>query len=134
LWVFLRFIGNVTGALSSNPILHHPSAPRDTQACCRILSMQLRLHSKFHILLKFIISLVVSLGSHVTVSAKIPKELREEMRALNIKPSEVIRHAIEEEVRKKKLERLLKDLESIRYLLTKPEKTVKLIREIRDER
>ena len=74
------------------------------------------------------------MGRHITVSAKIPKELRDEMRALKISPSEVIRRALEEEVRKKKMERLLKDLEDIRPLLTKPEETVKLIREIRDER
>ncbi len=74
------------------------------------------------------------MGKHVTVSAKIPKELRDEMRALKIRPSEVIRRALEEEVRKKKLEKLLKDLEDIRPLLTKPKETVKLIREIRNER
>jgi len=44
------------------------------------------------------------------------------MRALKIRPSEVIRLALEEEVKKRKL---LKDLEEIRPLLTKPEETVK---------
>lgn len=74
------------------------------------------------------------MGKYVTVSAKIPRELREEARALKIRPSEVIRLALEEEVRKRKLERLLKNLEEIRPLLTEPAETVKLIREARDER
>jgi len=48
-----------------------------------------------------------------------------------IRPSEMIRLALEEEVKKRKL---LKDLEEIRPLLTKPEETVKSIREMKDER
>lgn len=56
------------------------------------------------------------------------------MRALKIRPSEVIRLALEEEVKKRKLESLLKDLEEIRPLFTKPEETVKSIREMRGER
>jgi len=74
------------------------------------------------------------MGRYVTISAKIPKELREEIRALKINPSEVIREALENEVRKKKIEKLLKELENIKSLLTEPNETVKLIRETRDER
>jgi len=74
------------------------------------------------------------MGKYVTISAKIPEELREEIRALKINPSEVIREALENEVRKKKIEKLLKELENIKSLLTEPNETVKLIRETRDER
>ena len=74
------------------------------------------------------------MGKYVTISAKIPEELREEMRALKMNPSEVIREALENEVRKKKIEKLLKELENIKSLLTEPNETVKLIRETRDER
>ncbi|MBS7646023.1 hypothetical protein KEJ44_08325 [Candidatus Bathyarchaeota archaeon] len=74
------------------------------------------------------------MGSYVTVSAKVPRELREAMRALKLKPSEVIRKAIEEEVKRRRLEGLLRDLEEVRMLLAKPEETVKLIREMRDGR
>jgi len=74
------------------------------------------------------------MGRYVTISAKIPEELREEMRALKMNPSEVIREALENEVRKKKIEKLLKELENIKNLLTEPNETVKLIRETRDER
>ncbi|MEM2122900.1 MAG: hypothetical protein QXE79_04605 [Candidatus Bathyarchaeia archaeon] len=77
---------------------------------------------------------MVILGRYVTVSAKVPKELREAMRTLKLKPSEVIRKAIEDEVKRRRLEGLLKDLEGMRGLLTKPEETVKLIREMRDGR
>ncbi|MEM2864981.1 MAG: hypothetical protein QW569_01330 [Candidatus Bathyarchaeia archaeon] len=68
------------------------------------------------------------------MSAKVPRELREAMRALKLKPSEVIRKAIEEEVKRRRLEGLLRDLEEVRMLLAKPEETVKLIREMRDGR
>jgi len=78
--------------------------------------------------------MVVKMGKYVTISAKIPEELREEIRALKINPSEVIREALENEVRKKKIEKLLKELENIKSLLTEPNETVKLIRETWDER
>jgi post-segregation antitoxin (ccd killing protein) len=77
---------------------------------------------------------VVKIGKHVTVSAKIPKELKEEIRALKINPSKVIREALENEVKKKKIEKLLRELENMKNLLTQPDETVKLIRESRDER
>ena len=71
---------------------------------------------------------------YVTVSAKIPKDLRERARKLGIRPSEIIKRALEEEVRKREMEELIKRLEEIRHLLTRPEETTRIIREIRDER
>lgn len=44
--------------------------------------------------------------SYVTVSAKIPKKLRELLDKYGIKPGPIIRRALEEEVRKRVLEEL----------------------------
>jgi len=74
------------------------------------------------------------MGKYVTISAKIPEELREEIRALKINQSEVIIEALENEVKKKKIEKLLRELENMKNLLTQPDETVKLIRESRGER
>jgi len=71
---------------------------------------------------------------YTTVSAKIPKSLKEKLKEYNIKPGPVIRKALEEEVRKrilveieekaKKLSSALKEIED--------EEVVKLIREDRE--
>ncbi|MCS7145375.1 MAG: type II toxin-antitoxin system CcdA family antitoxin [Nitrososphaerota archaeon] len=53
------------------------------------------------------------LGEKVTVSVKIPHELRQRMREPGINPSEVLRKAIEEEVRKRSLERLRSAVEEL---------------------
>jgi len=70
---------------------------------------------------------------YATVSAKIPLELKQELKRLKIKPSQVIRRALEEEVKKRKVRTLLKELDEVKKFLTSPEETVRLIREIRDE-
>ena len=76
------------------------------------------------------------MGRLVTVSAKIPEELRRKMRELGIKPSEVIRRALEEEVRRRELERLKRVLEENRHLLSRlsVERAVRAIRENREGR
>ena len=48
----------------------------------------------------------------VTVSAKIPEALRRKMAELGIAPSEVIRSAVEDSVRKGEQERLLSQAEA----------------------
>lgn len=75
-----------------------------------------------------------TMGRYVTVSAKIPYELRQELKRMKVKPSQVIRRALEEEVKRKKLENLLKELDDARKFLTSPEENVRLIRGVRDER
>ena len=70
---------------------------------------------------------------YVTVSAKIPRELRERARELGISPSEVIKRALEEEVKRREVEELTKRLKETKPLLTEPEETVRMIKEIRDE-
>jgi len=72
----------------------------------------------------------------VTVSAKISKELKRKMDELGISPSEVIRRALEEEVRRKTRELLRMRLEEVSSILSKvgKEEWVRTIRETREER
>jgi antitoxin CcdA len=72
----------------------------------------------------------------VTVSTKIPKQLKEKMRRLKIKPSKILRKALEDEVRKKELEELKKEIANLKPTLEKisTEDAVKSIREDRENR
>ena len=72
----------------------------------------------------------------VTVSAKIPEELRRKMAELDIAPSEVIRSAVEDAVRKGERERLLSRAEAAGAIFRKlsREDWVRAIREGRDSR
>ena len=72
----------------------------------------------------------------MTVSAKIPVELKRELEELGVRVSEVIRRALEEEVRRRRMERLLEELEEVRPLLASlpPGENARIIREGRDER
>jgi hypothetical protein len=72
----------------------------------------------------------------VTVSAKIPEALRRKMAELGIAPSEVIRSAVEDAVRKGEQERLLTQAEAAGAIIRKlsREDWVRAIREDRDSR
>lgn len=72
----------------------------------------------------------------VTVSTKIPKRLKEKMRTLKIKPSKLLRKAIEDEIRRKEAEQLREEIEKLKPLLEKVsiEDIVKSLREDRDSR
>lgn len=75
-----------------------------------------------------------NLSNSVTVSTKIPKELKEKMRQLSIKPSKLLRKAIEEEVRRREAEKLKEQIEKMKSALDKVgvEAVVKGIREDRN--
>lgn len=72
----------------------------------------------------------------VTVSTKIPKPLKEKMLKLKIKPSKLLRKAIEEEVKRKEIEELKDQITKLKPILDKIsiEDVVKGIREDRDSR
>jgi len=72
---------------------------------------------------------------YVTVSAKIDKKLRKKLEELSIRPSEVIRRALEEEVKRKTKEMILKKIKKASPLLQRvsKEEIVRAIRESRDE-
>ncbi|MGC8982851.1 MAG: hypothetical protein ACP5KA_03755 [Desulfurococcaceae archaeon] len=74
------------------------------------------------------------MGEYVTVSAKIPRRLKELMDELGIKPGPVIRKAIEEEVRRRVLEKLESGIsEVVGELSTIPDEEIaRLIREDRE--
>ena len=72
----------------------------------------------------------------VTVSTKIPKSLREKMIKLKIKPSKLLRKAIEDEVKRREMEELKDQINKLKPILDKIsiEDIVKSIREDRDSR
>jgi hypothetical protein len=72
----------------------------------------------------------------VTVSAKIPKQLKERMQQLKIKPSKILKKALEDEVKKRELQELKEEINRLKPILNKiiTEDAVKSIREDRDTR
>jgi antitoxin component of RelBE/YafQ-DinJ toxin-antitoxin module len=76
------------------------------------------------------------MADYVTVSARIRREMKEEMDRLGIKPSEVIREAIEVSIQKKKMELLKAKLKEAGEILRKvgEEEWVEAVREGREER
>ncbi len=76
------------------------------------------------------------MGRYITISTKVRRELKEEAERLGIRVSEVLRHALEEEVRKRKLEELEKRLNEASETLDKIDinRIVQSIREDRESR
>jgi len=79
---------------------------------------------------------VATVSKYATVSVKVPVELKQELERLGIKPSKLLRRAIEEEVKRREVERIKKEIESLRSTLAKIsiEDVVKFIREDREQR
>jgi post-segregation antitoxin (ccd killing protein) len=76
------------------------------------------------------------LSKSVTVSTKIPPELKEKIKEFKIKPSRLLRKALEDEIRRREAKRLTEEIEKLKPTLDKVsvEETVKSIREDRDHR
>ncbi|RLE90460.1 MAG: hypothetical protein DRN04_15020 [Thermoprotei archaeon] len=76
------------------------------------------------------------MSRYITVSTKVRRELKEEAEKLGINISEVLRKALEEEVKRRKLEELKKKINEINYILEKIDidRIVKHIRETREGR
>ena len=76
------------------------------------------------------------MGRYVTVSAKVRRELLEEAKRLNVNVSELIRRALEDEVRRRRLMLLEERLKRKRRVLAKidVDEVVRLIRGDREER
>lgn len=72
----------------------------------------------------------------VTVSTKIPKQLKEKIQKFKIKPSKILRKALEDEVKKREVEELKAEINKLKPILDKisVEDIVKSIREDRDSR
>ena len=84
--------------------------------------------------------LVLLLGENltqcVTVSTKIPKQLKEKIQRLKIKPSKILRKALEDEVKKREMEELKEEINKLKPVLEKVsmDDIVKSIREHRENR
>ncbi|MDJ0271343.1 MAG: ribbon-helix-helix protein, CopG family [Candidatus Caldarchaeum sp.] len=76
------------------------------------------------------------MAEYVTVSTKVKKKLKEEAERLGVKVSEVLRNALEQEVRRRQLEELEKKLENLGTALDKLDidRVARLIREDRRSR
>ncbi len=72
----------------------------------------------------------------VTVSTKIPKPLKEKIQRYKIKPSKILRKALEDEVKRREIEELKKEIANLKPILDKisMDDVVKSIREDRDSR
>jgi len=83
--------------------------------------------------LQLVLPIGENLSKYTTVSTKIPQELREKMRQLEIKPSRLLRKAIEDEVRRREAEKLKQDVEKLKPVLSRVsvEEIVKSVREDR---
>ncbi|MGQ9781898.1 MAG: VapB-type antitoxin [Nitrososphaeria archaeon] len=73
------------------------------------------------------------LNKTVTVSTKIPTELKEKMKQLKIKPSKLLRKAIEDEIRKREAQKLKEDIEKLKPTLDKVD-VDKIVESIREDR
>lgn len=73
------------------------------------------------------------MGNYVTISVKVRRELKEEAERLGVKISEVLRRALEEEVKRRKLEELKKKLEKVSDALNKID-VERFVRHIREDR
>ncbi|MCP8316708.1 MAG: type II toxin-antitoxin system CcdA family antitoxin [archaeon] len=76
------------------------------------------------------------MGNYVTISVKVSPELKEKIKKLGIKPSKLMRKAIEEEVRRREVERIKEEIETMKPILSKIsiEEVVKSIKEDRERR
>ena len=76
------------------------------------------------------------MGSYVTVSTKVRREVVEKARRLGMNISEVLRRALEEEVGRRELENLGRRLNELDSVLEKIDvkEVVRLIREDRESR
>ncbi len=76
------------------------------------------------------------MGKYVTVSVKLPAEVKRKLEELGIKPSELLKRAIREELMRRELEEIEKEIERNRDLLNRLSKdfVVRSIREDRDSR
>ncbi|MEM2130288.1 MAG: type II toxin-antitoxin system CcdA family antitoxin [Candidatus Bathyarchaeia archaeon] len=76
------------------------------------------------------------MNKSVTVSTKIPIELKEKLKQLKIKPSKLLRKAIEDEIRRREAEKLTEEISKLKPTLDRisMEEVVQGIREDRNSR
>lgn len=74
--------------------------------------------------------------AYTTISAKVPRELKEKLHKLNVNISQLVREALEEEVKRREEEELRTLAVEVSGFLRKipPAEIVQLVRETREER
>jgi Ulp1 family protease len=79
---------------------------------------------------------VVRLIQCVTVSTKISEQLKEKIQRFKIKPSKILRKALEDEVKRREIEELKQEIDRLKPVLEKVsmDDIVKSIRENRENR
>ena len=72
----------------------------------------------------------------VTISTKISKQLKEKIQRFKIKPSKILRKALEDEVKRREIEELKQEINKLKPVLEKAsmDDIVKSIREDRENR
>jgi antitoxin CcdA len=70
---------------------------------------------------------------YATISAKIPKEEREEIKKLHLNPTEIIRKAVRDEIRNARNKDLMERMEKVRPAILKME-TEEIVAGIREDR
>jgi len=73
------------------------------------------------------------MSKYVTVSTKVKKEVKEEAEKWGIKISEFLRNALEEEIKKRKIELLKEKLEEVEDTLDKLD-VDRIVKSIREDR
>lgn len=73
-------------------------------------------------------------GNQVTVSAKIPRRLKEELAKKGVKMSEAIRRGLERELKEAKTREIESMLRKVDFTKVSEEQIVRDIRETREER
>lgn len=74
-----------------------------------------------------------NLSKTVTVSTKISQELKEKLKQLKIKPSKLLRKAIEDEIRRREAQKLKEDIEKLKPTLDRVS-IDDIVRSIREDR
>jgi hypothetical protein len=76
------------------------------------------------------------MGRYSTVSTKIPAELKAKMEKFKIKPSKVLRKAIEDEVKRREAQKLKEEVDKLKPVLNRisVEEAVRSVREDREQR
>ncbi|ELY93357.1 hypothetical protein C483_05308 [Natrialba hulunbeirensis JCM 10989] len=70
----------------------------------------------------------------ITVSAKIPDDMKEKLEREDINVSEVIRNALEEEITKRRREKLRRDVNSLREKVDDGVETDEIVGAVRETR
>jgi len=76
------------------------------------------------------------LSDYVAISTKVPLKVKEKLKKLGLKPSKILRKAIEDAIMEEEIKRLKENIEALKPILAKipMEDVIKSIREDREKR